>query len=63
MVKNTSSITLFRFYPKGKHKVSLIWSVKEEKCKGKHPQKMVRFAIFLLEYTRNVFTCAIHRVK
>ena len=30
---------------------------------GKHPQKMVRFAIFLLEYTRNVFTCAMHRVK
>ena len=27
------------------------WSVKEEKCWGKHPRKMVSFAIFLLKYT------------
>ena len=61
-VKSTLSITFFGFIPK-ENTQGASWSVKEEKCWGKHPTKMVRFAIFLLKYIRYVFTCAMHKAK
>ena len=61
MVKSTSSITFFRFYPKGKHTRCRLVRKRGE-ISRKTPTKMVRFALFLLKY-RYVFTCTMHKNK